>query len=124
MNEERSEENIVKGDEEVGGEENFEWNKEDYNQGNARGNDDVMYGHSVRGTNSNIVGRCQFKWQGNECDLLNNDGVFIAKGQVLACDPQEVVLDDRLGDDHVGLCILYCLMTMSIVMTTWKWLLP
>jgi hypothetical protein len=26
-------------------------------KGNACGNDDAMYGHGVRGTNSNIVGR-------------------------------------------------------------------
>ncbi len=31
MSEEGSEKNIVEGDEEVGGEENFEQNKEDYN---------------------------------------------------------------------------------------------
>jgi hypothetical protein len=32
--------------------------KEDYNQGNAHGNDDVVYGHGVKGTNSNITKRC------------------------------------------------------------------
>jgi hypothetical protein len=40
---------------------------------------------------------------------------------VAACDPQEVILDNQLGEDHVGLCILYCPRTMSIVMTIWKW---
>ncbi len=49
---------LWKGDEEVGGEENFEQNKEDYNQGNACGDDDTMHGNGVRGSNSNIVGRC------------------------------------------------------------------
>jgi len=57
MSEEGSEKNIVEGDEEVGGEENFERNKEDYNKGNARGNDDTLHGHGVRSINSNIVGR-------------------------------------------------------------------
>jgi len=123
MNKGRSEKNIVKGDEEVGGEENFQWNKEDYNQGNARGNDDIVYGHGVKGTNSNTTRRCQYEWWRIECDLIDNNGVFIAKGWVVACNPQEVVLDDRLGKDHVGLCILYCPMTMSTVMTIWKWLL-
>jgi hypothetical protein len=37
----------VEGNHEVSGEENFEQNKEDYNQGNACGNDDAMYGHGV-----------------------------------------------------------------------------
>jgi hypothetical protein len=49
---------------EVGGEEKIEQNKEDYNQGNACGNDDAMYGHGVRGTNSNLVRRGQYEWQG------------------------------------------------------------
>jgi hypothetical protein len=40
---------------------------------------------------------------------------------VVACDPHEAVLDDRLGEDHVGLCILYCPAIVSIVMTIWKW---
>ncbi len=52
----------MEGDEEVGGKENFEQNKEDYNQGNACGNDDAVYGHGVGGTNSNIVGKHQFEW--------------------------------------------------------------
>jgi hypothetical protein len=38
-----------------------------------------MHGHGVRGSNSNITGRCWFKWRGVECDLVNNGGVFIAK---------------------------------------------
>ncbi len=76
-----------KGDEEVGGEESFERNKEDYNQGNECGNDDTMHGHGVRGSNSNIAGKCRFKWQGVECDLVDNGGVFIAKDWVVACDP-------------------------------------
>jgi len=50
--------------------------------------------------------------------------VFIAKGQVqVACDPHEAIFDDQLGEDHVGLYILYFLAIMSIVMTIWNWLL-
>lgn len=30
---------------------------EDYNQGNAHGNDDAMHGHVMERKNSNIVGR-------------------------------------------------------------------
>ncbi len=48
INKERNEENIVEGDEEVGNEENFEWNKDDFDQGNARMNDDIEHGHGVR----------------------------------------------------------------------------
>lgn len=69
---------------EVGGEEKIKQNKEDYNQGNACGN--AMYGHGVRGTNSNLI-RCQYEWQGVEYDLVNDDGVFIAKGRVVAWGP-------------------------------------
>jgi len=58
MNKEGSEKNIAKGNEEVGSEENFEQNKEEYNQGNARVNDDVVHGHGVKRRNSNILGRC------------------------------------------------------------------
>jgi hypothetical protein len=61
MNEERSEKNIVKSYEEVGGEENCEQNKKDYNQGSAHKNDDIMHGHGVRGTNSNIMGRGRYE---------------------------------------------------------------
>jgi hypothetical protein len=32
-----------------------------------------------------------------------------------------VVLDDWLGEDHVGLSIMYCLGTMLVVMAIWKW---
>ncbi len=87
MSKERSEENIVKGDEEVGGEENFEQNKEDYNQGNAHENDDAMHGHGVKRTNSNIMGRRRFEWWEAKCDLVNDVGVFLTKGSVVACDP-------------------------------------
>ncbi len=51
MSEEGSEENIMEGNEEVGSEENFEWNKEDYNQGNAHMNVDVVHGRGVKGKN-------------------------------------------------------------------------
>jgi hypothetical protein len=87
MSEERSEKNIAKGDEKVSGEENFEQNKEDYSQGNAHGIDDVVHGHCVRGTNSNIAGRHRFEQRRAECDLINDGGVFIIEGWVVACDP-------------------------------------
>ncbi len=57
MSEKRNEKNIMEGDEEVGSKENFERNKEDYNQGNACKNDDVVHGHGVRGIISNILGK-------------------------------------------------------------------
>jgi hypothetical protein len=52
---------------------------------------------------------------------VDDAGVFLAKGCVVTCDPQEVVLDDWLGEDHVGLYIFYCLSIMSTMMTIWKW---
>jgi hypothetical protein len=72
-------------------------------------------------SNSNIAGRCRSQWRGIECDLLDDDGLFIAKGRVIACDPMEVIFYDQLGEDHVGLCILYCFNIVSTVMMIWKW---
>jgi hypothetical protein len=40
---------------------------------------------------------------------------------VVACDPQEAILDDRLKEDHVGFHILYCPSTVLAMMTIWKW---
>jgi hypothetical protein len=48
----------------------------------------------VKKRNSNVVGRQRFEWQGAKCDLVVNNGVFIIKGWVVACDPQEVIFDD------------------------------
>jgi hypothetical protein len=84
-------------------------------------NVDVLYGHGVRRRNSNILKRHQFELQGTECDFVDNAGVFLAKDCVVACNPQEVVLNDWFKEDHVGLCILYCPMTMLVVMIIWKW---
>jgi hypothetical protein len=50
-------------------------------------NDDVLHGHGLWGRNSNILRWCWFKWQGVECDFVDNVGVFLAKGRVVTCDP-------------------------------------
>jgi hypothetical protein len=60
---------------------------EDYNQGNAHGNDDAMHGHVMERKNSNIVGRRWFEWQKAKCDFIDDGGVFITKGQMVVCDP-------------------------------------
>jgi hypothetical protein len=31
------------------------------------------------------------------------------------------VLDDDLGEDHVGLFILYCLNDILVIMNIWRW---
>ncbi len=41
----------------------------------------------MRGTNSNITRRRLSKWQGAEYDLVEDGGVSIAKGWVVACGP-------------------------------------
>jgi hypothetical protein len=56
-----------------------------------------------------------------ECDLSNDAKVFIASRPVIACDPKEAVINNKLGEDHVGVSILYCLSDVSIVMIIWKW---
>jgi hypothetical protein len=67
--------------------------------------------------------RCQSKWWRVECGLVDNGGVFIAKGWVVVCNPHETVLDDWFGEDHVGLSILYCHTIVLAMTTIWKWLL-
>jgi hypothetical protein len=52
---------------------------------------------------------------------VDDVGLFIVSGHVIACDPREAVLDNKLGEDHVGVSILYCLNNVLEVMTTWKW---
>jgi hypothetical protein len=52
---------------------------------------------------------------------VDDVGLFVANGRVIACDPREVALDNKLGEDHVGVSILYCLNNISVVMTIWKW---
>jgi len=71
--------------------------------------------------NLNIIRRCKSQWRGVECDLLDVDGIFIAKGRVIAFNLMEVVFDDQLGEDHVGLRILYCLGIVLVIMMIWKW---
>lgn len=46
-------------------------------------------------------------WRKIKCDLVNEAKDFVVKRQVM-CDPREVVLDDDIGKDHVGLFILHC----------------
>ncbi len=54
---------------------------------------------------------------------MDDVGLFVTNGHVIACNLWEVVLDNQLGEDHVGVSILYCPNNVSMVMTIWKWLL-
>jgi hypothetical protein len=54
-----------------------------------------------------------------ECDV-DVEGVFVAKGRIIACDPREVVLHDDLGD-HVGIFILYRPNDILVVISIWRW---
>jgi hypothetical protein len=38
----------------------------------------------------------------------------------MAFDLKEVILDDILGEAHIGLTILYCPRNISVVVTIWK----
>jgi hypothetical protein len=58
-----------------------------------------------------------------ECELVDDVGLFVTSGHVIACDLREAVLDNQFGEDHVGVSILYCPNNISVVMTIWKWLL-
>jgi hypothetical protein len=44
-------------------------------------------------------------WRKTKCDLVNEVGDFVVKRQVV-CDLREVVLDDDIGKDHVGIAHL------------------
>jgi len=99
MSKEGSENDIREGDEEAQVQENFEQHENGNKQVNGLQHDDAKCGDGV-------VKKQRFKWRGTECNLVDDDGVFIAKGQVATCDPQEVILDNQSGEDHVGLCIL------------------
>jgi hypothetical protein len=46
--------------------------------------------------------------------------VFVTSGHVIAYDSKEAVLDNHLGEDHVGVSILYCPSNVSRVMIIWK----
>lgn len=52
---------------------------------------------------------------------MHDVGLFIASGHVIACDPRGAILDNKLGEDHLGVSILYCPNNVLKVMTTWKW---
>jgi hypothetical protein len=54
---------------------------------------------------------------------VDDVGLFIASGCVTTCNPKEAILDNQLGEDHVGMNISYCSNNVSTIMTIWKWLL-
>ncbi len=47
--------------------------------------------------------------------------MFIVTKCVIACDPKEAILHNQLGEDRVGLNILYFLSNVSIMMIIRKW---
>ncbi len=75
---------------------------------------------SGHGNNKNVPSLGHCSWRGTQLDV-NDEGVFVDKGWINACDPREAMLDDDLGEDHVGLFILYCLDDISTIMNIWKW---
>jgi hypothetical protein len=60
-------------------------------------------------------------WCERKCNLLHLEGVFCAKGRVMASDPREAILDDNFGHDHVDLTIFYYIGNILTIMTIWKW---
>ncbi len=52
---------------------------------------------------------------------MDDVGLFIVSGCVIAYDLKEAIRDNQLGEDHVRMNKLYCLNNVSIVMTIWKW---
>ncbi len=56
-----------------------------------------------------------------ECDLLDDVGVFVASGHVIAYDPRKAIFNNQLGENHVGVNLLYCPSNVLVVMTICKW---
>jgi hypothetical protein len=54
---------------------------------------------------------------------VHDIGVVIVKGQINACDPKEVVLDENLGEIIIGVTILSYPRDITEVMPIWRWLL-
>jgi len=52
-----------------------------------------------------------------ECELVDDVGLFVTSGHVIACDLREAILDNQFGEDHVSVSILYCPNNISAVMT-------
>jgi hypothetical protein len=53
--------------------------------------------------------------------LMSIKGAFVAKGWIIACDPKEALFNDDLGEDHVGILILYYPNDISTIMSIWGW---
>jgi hypothetical protein len=66
-------------------ERNEEWNDKINEERSEEGNERK---------NSNIWAKDRCLWQGVECDLVDDVGVFVASGHVTICDSWEIVLDD------------------------------
>ncbi len=77
-------------------------------------------GRSGHGRNTNVPSLRQCSWRGTKCGVANVEFFFVAREQVIASDPKEVVLDDDLGEDHVGLLNLCCPNDISTIMSIWK----
>jgi hypothetical protein len=52
---------------------------------------------------------------------VDDVGLFVASGYVIAYDPRKTNFENKLGEDHVGMNILYYSNNISMVMTIWKW---
>lgn len=91
----------------------------------SHNSDDSSNGHN----NVPIANLCTLGRNGHDnhpnflhWDVVDVEGVFVAKGRIIACDPREAMFDDDLGD-HVGIVILYCPNDILVVMSIWRWLL-
>ncbi len=96
-NQEGNEEEIKIKYDEREDEEILERNLEQHEQAIRQQNEDKHgegYAEYRGAGNPNFARRCRFQWRGVECDLLDDDGVFIMKGQVIAYDLMEPVFND------------------------------
>jgi hypothetical protein len=52
---------------------------------------------------------------------MDDVGLFVANGRVIACDLKEAILDNQFSEYPVNVSILYCLNNILAFMTIWKW---
>ncbi len=44
--------------------------------------------------NSHIPSKGRFAWWGAKCNLMDDVGLFVANGRVIACDPMKAIFDN------------------------------
>ncbi len=61
----------------------------------GNGEEEQEWGENENGGNiSHISSKGRCAWRGVECELVDDVGLFVVSGHIIACDPREAVLDN------------------------------